>query len=199
MTYIDDKYNKESSTKKGKNRIAKQKDEDKKHKRLVIIFWVLITITAVLVVMGALALDRSNSEKVITEQERKELSKTDEDRINIVSSVLNSLLTYQSNNRGKIPNNSTQWTDFLNKYVGNIKDSDGAIYELKTPCEHSEQDSSCTKPSALNWKNNKYEVYIATRATCGESVYDDIEYKDAIRKVAIYTALSNDKTVCVNN
>ncbi len=61
------------------------------------------------------------------------------------------------------------------------------------------------------YKGDKQQQFIELRARgasyqniakilhCGESVYDDIEYKDAIRKVAIYTALSNDKTVCVNN
>ena len=196
MTYIDDKYKK--SSKSAKTKKITYKTPEKKRNGLVVALFVLLAIVGVIVLIGALSMDKKNSENGVSRQESKEITKADDDRKKIVASVITSLADYQANNRGSSPSSSDGWSTFWSKYVGTPTDSTGVSYKLAAACTYGEQNSKCVKPSSLSWKDNKQEIYIVAKATCN-SDGTDIEPVNRARSAAVYTVLSNDKITCASN
>jgi len=135
---------------------------------------------------------------------------------NDVSSVITALTSYQANNRGVIPTiqisngNETgvekmkTWQYFIDTYLDSDYNGQPThftdTYKINV-CNYFE--GTCKKPSNLTWDEDKYVIYIATKATCDNST-NEVKVSEGARRVAVYTVkkpYSNmtNKYFCLNN
>ena len=134
---------------------------------------------------------------------------------NDLSFVVTSINNYQSNNRGAIPTieivnnesdakNVRSWRYFIDNYLDYNATVNGGekfseTYTIKT-CNYFE--GTCPKLADLNWAQNKYTIYIATKATCSKT--GEVEMSESQRSVAVfsvkkpYSTMTN-KYYCLNN
>ncbi len=132
-----------------------------------------------------------------------------------LSFVITSLNNYQSNNRGAIPTieivnnesdakNVKSWQYFIENYLDYNATVDGGekfseTYTIKV-CNYFE--GTCPKLADLSWAQNKYAIYIATKATCSKT--GEVEMSESQRSVAVisvkkpYSNMTN-KYYCLGN
>ena len=132
-----------------------------------------------------------------------------------VESVVTAISNYQANNRGAIPTieistgketeeeKTKTWQYFIDNYLN--ADHYGAAtgftdtYKVEI-CNFYE--GTCKKMADLTWSNNKYTIFIATRAVC--STNGGLEASNGTRHVAVYTikkpySTMTNKFICANN
>lgn len=112
----------------------------------------------------------------------------DQQRKNDLSRAQTAINTYQSNNRGAVPSN---WTDFRDKYLmsngDTFVDPSGSNYTF-TP--------GTTKPVIGNFDGTNPRIYVTTGATCNG---EDIDLGKGDRKVALQMKLEGGGVACVSN
>ena len=142
-------------------------------------------------------------EDVMDEDERKRIiNKIDADTKRIVTAVYQ----YQSNNRGAVPsingNKNTSW-EYFEEYYLNVKANGEEDTYFKDNykivyCEIGKD--SCGTVAALNWKKNKYTLYVTSGAVCTDT---GVAKSDTSKHVTIYAATpgegSTTSFVCNNS
>ena len=112
----------------------------------------------------------------------------DTQRKNDLSRVQTAIQNYQSNNRNKVPQDTTDWDDLKNKYLkvdgDSFADPNGNPYEFKAGSD----------PTEFNTTNSF--IYYTLKAVCnGETVTTG----KGAQKVAVQYKLEGGGTACVNN
>ena len=136
-------------------------------------------------------------------------SQRDTQRRDDMARFLSQLQQYQSNNRNKVPGNTTsEWTNFITAYLTNsgtdtFSDPDGTPYTVSKICIVS-SDTACATGSVgspktpdktdFTWDTDKHEIVVYKNARCeGEKV----KYvKNAPNQVAIRYKLEGAGVYC---
>lgn len=106
-----------------------------------------------------------------------------------IITFLEAVKKYQTNNRGTLPTNQSEWDKFKEGYVSNLVDPDGSDYKIVF-CEGGITDSDCDDLSVVN-----HELYVFTKATCdGTNV---VEVSNP-RSVAVLYRLEGSGVYCNN-
>lgn len=143
-------------------------------------------------------------------------SQKDAQRREAVSTLINAVKKYQSNNRGALPsgtgiiryqsgNNQTNWTGFYSGYLGDkFIDPDGSAYTLRVV--------NCTNMASLKVGNvcnvsgsqidpgisftaNDYTMHVVLQAECNG---DQTVYSENPRKLAVLYRLEGAGVYCAN-
>lgn len=124
-------------------------------------------------------------------------SQRDAERRENVAMFLESVKKYQTNNRGALP---TNWTQFRNEYFKGKVDPSGGEYSLvAVQCGEKVADKACTATEAKNIQNasfpNNYKLVVVIQATCKGS---EAVATNNPRKIAVINKLEGAGVYCSN-
>lgn len=123
-----------------------------------------------------------------------------------IMTYLEELKNYQKNNRGYLPSNTTEWNNFLSKYMGSgFVDPSGGVYQQRViTCNASSADSECTNSELTgtgsvynsSFPYSNYTLLIVTHATCNG---DRVIRTSAPRNVAVLYRMEGAGVYCNNS
>ncbi len=155
---------------------------------------ILIAILVILLVKNSEGPDKKDILPANISDEKHDYNPHEDARIRDTASLLMSNITeYQTNNNGRLPDTDS-WDYFLDSYMDSTDYGYGYSF---IECDDLE-DGGCVKPKELNWKDNKKELYVVTRAECASNG-KGIVSNNLPRSYALYTVLSNGNLYCADN
>lgn len=131
----------------------------------------------------------------------------DAERQEDLAEIIRGIKSYQSNNRGALPNGVNAWKDFYNKYLPKLAEPNGQKYfdNLSVIVCNSATGAACsggTGGEAIttfmnnNFETNNYKMIVVTQATCDGS--NPVKSSN-VRKVALLYTLEVGGAICKNS
>jgi prepilin-type N-terminal cleavage/methylation domain-containing protein len=107
-------------------------------------------------------------------------SQRDTQRQNDVSRLMTAIQNYQTNNRGKVPDDDSKWNSFKNDYLlvntngaaDTFEDPDGSPYDLEVvTCEQKDATGECKAEqqrylAATTFKSQAHKILVVKKAVC---------------------------------
>lgn len=127
----------------------------------------------------------------------------DAERQEDLAEIIRGIKSYQSNNRGALPNGRDAWISFYGKYLPKLKEPNGQGYfdNLSLVTCTSATGAACGGDvisgfMSRDFNGNNYGLIVVTQATCDGS---NVVRSSNMRKVALLYTLEAGGVICKNS